>query len=230
MNFDVATFYKFVELDDLGPLQEKIEAACDAQGVKGTILLAREGINATIAGSQEGVKSVLDLLRDDQRFEGLKARHASYEKIPFQRLKVKIKEEIVTLRAEADPTKKVGVYLSPEEWNELIQEKDVLVIDTRNDFEVQYGTFEGATNPETERFGEFPEYVEKKLKGKEKAKIAMFCTGGIRCEKATSYLLDQGFEEVYHLEGGILRYIDEVDPEKSLWRGECFVFDDRRTY
>lgn len=230
MKYDVATFYRFVSFENPDELREQIEVCCRDEGVRGTILVAMEGINATISGPTEGVKAVLEFLRSIPGLEGLEARHSAYDSIPFQRLKVKVKDEIVTLKAPADPNKKVGRYLSPGEWNDLLRDPEVLVIDTRNDFEYEYGTFEGAVNPKTTSFGEFPGFVQEVLKGEEQRKIAMFCTGGIRCEKATSYLLDQGFEEVYHLKGGILRYLDEVEAEKSLWKGDCFVFDEREVY
>ena len=229
MNYEVATFYRFTTLQDLEGRQEALIALCEEEGVLGTVLLAGEGLNGTIAGPKAGVARVLAELRAEPAFAGLEARRAEAESIPFQRLKVKVKDEIVTLRAPADPRAVVGTYLGPQEWNEMIRDPEVLVIDTRNDFEVRHGTFVGAVNPETEKFCDFPEYVERELGDARQKKIAMFCTGGIRCEKATSYLLSQGFEEVYHLEGGILRYLDEVSPEESLWKGKCFVFDERET-
>ena len=228
--FVVATFYRFVELDELASRRSKLVEICDNAGVRGTILLADEGINATIAGPPDGVEAVLAHLRADPALQGLPARIAGHDELPFKRLKVKIKDEIVTFRQpEVDPTEVVGRYVHPREWNELVEDPEVVVIDTRNDFEVRYGTFEGSLNPKTEKFSDLPEFVEDHLDPNKHTKIAMFCTGGIRCEKATSYMKAQGFEEVYHLKGGILHYLEEIPAARSRWRGECFVFDERET-
>ncbi|MEM9538726.1 MAG: rhodanese-related sulfurtransferase [Cyanobacteria bacterium P01_E01_bin.42] len=228
MSLVVATFYQFVALPDYREKQAEILPFCQEQGIKGTILLAEEGMNGTIAGSREAIATVLTFLRSDSRFANLEHKESQTEKQPFERLKVKLKREIVTLGVpEANPSDRVGTYIDPQDWNALITHPDVTLIDTRNDYEVDIGTFQGAKNPETHSFREFPDYVRTHLDPEKQSKVAMFCTGGIRCEKATSYLLKQGFSEVYHLKGGILKYLEEIPPEESLWKGECFVFDDR---
>ncbi|MTJ51273.1 rhodanese-related sulfurtransferase [Anabaena sp. UHCC 0253] len=224
----VAALYKFVSLPDYKELQAPLLSFCQSQGIKGTILLASEGINGTIAGSRQEIDGVLAFLRTDSRFADLEHKESYTEIPPFERLKVRLKPEIVTLGLpEVNPNEKVGTYVTPEEWNDLISNPEVTVIDTRNDYEVTIGTFKGAKNPQTETFRDFPQYVEQHLDSHKHKKVAMFCTGGIRCEKASSYLLSQGFEEVYHLKGGILKYLEEVPQENSLWEGECFVFDER---
>jgi UPF0176 protein len=224
----VASFYRFVAFPDFREAKEPLLGRCLECGVKGTILLAPEGINGTIAGPEGGIDAVLECLRSDARFAGLKARMSEVDGIPFGRMRVRLKKEIVTLKApEADPTKRVGEYVAPRDWNELLEDPEVVVVDTRNAFEVEEGTFRGAINPGTRSFGQFPGWVDANLDPKEHRAIAMFCTGGIRCEKATSYLLQRGFERVYHLRGGILGYLDEVPAEESLWEGKCFVFDGR---
>ncbi|HSH01847.1 MAG TPA: rhodanese-related sulfurtransferase [Anaerolineae bacterium] len=228
--FLIAAFYQFAELPDFEALQAPLLAIAEEGGVKGTILLASEGVNGTIAGPAEGVQAVLAWLRADERLAKMRHKESFADFIPFKRMKVRLKKEIVTLRQDGvSPLDVVGTYVPPQAWNELIQDPDVLLIDTRNDFEVQVGSFSGAKNPKTTAFGEFPEYVEQNLDPSKHKKVAMFCTGGIRCEKATAFMLQKGFEEVYHLEGGILRYLEEVAPEESLWEGECFVFDERVT-
>lgn len=224
----VSTFYKFVKLPDYQELKNPLLDLCKSNGVRGTILLAQEGINATIAGTREGMDRLLDSLRDDPRFSDLKTKESYTDEIPFERTKVRLKREIVALKVDGiDPTDLVGRYVDPQDWNALISDPDVLVIDTRNDYEAQIGTFKGAINPKTEAFNEFPQYVAKNLNPDKHKKVAMFCTGGIRCEKATAFMLKQGFEEVYHLNGGILRYLELIQPDESLWEGECFVFDER---
>ena len=223
----IATFYKFVTLNDCETLQKQLHTLCTEQGVFGTILLAEEGINSTIAGTRSGMDAILNFLRADSRFSDLVVKESFTDSIPFKRVKVKIKPEIVTFRASADPNQQVGTYVEPDNWNELIADPDVIVIDTRNHFEVEVGTFQRAISPRTDSFTEFSKFVGENLDTKENKKIAMFCTGGIRCEKATSYMIEQGFEDVYHLKGGILRYLEMIDPEQSLWEGECFVFDER---
>jgi UPF0176 protein len=201
---------------------------CQSQGIKGTILLAQEGINGTIAGSRQQIDTVLAFLRNDSRFADLEHKESYTEIPPFERLKIRLKPEIVTLGLpEVNPAEKVGTYVKPEDWNDLISNPEVTVIDTRNDYEVTIGTFKGAENPQTQIFRDFPEYVQQHLDPKKHQKVAMFCTGGIRCEKASSYLLSQGFEEVYHLQGGILKYLEEIPQTESLWEGECFIFDQR---
>jgi UPF0176 protein len=224
----VATFYKFIKLADYKKKRENLLTYCQRQGIKGTILLAEEGINATISGSRPAINALLSFLRSDPRLADLEPKESYAESPPFKRMKVRLKKEIVTLGLPGiDPEKKVGSYVQPKDWNTLITDPDVLVIDTRNQFEVQIGTFKRAENPRTASFREFPEYVRTHLNPDQHKKVALFCTGGIRCEKASSFLLEQGFQEVYHLQGGILKYLEEVPLEESLWQGECFVFDQR---
>lgn len=224
----VAAFYKFVSLPDYVELRAPLLALCQEQEIRGTILLAQEGINGTIAGSRSAIAKVLDYLRSDSRFADLNVKESETESRMFDRLKVKLKKEIVTLGIpEVDPTQKVGTYVKPQEWNAVISDPETIVIDVRNRFEVSVGSFEGAIDPETASFRQFPDYVRSQLDPRQHQKVAMFCTGGIRCEKASAYLLSQGFKQVYHLEGGILKYLEEVPSEESLWRGECFVFDQR---
>ncbi len=226
--FVVATFYKFVHLPDAACWRDNLLALCGTQQITGTIILATEGINSTIAGSPEGITAVLETLTADARFRELAVKFSRSAKSPFRRLKVKIKPEIVTMGLPAlDPARQSGKYVAPEEWNRLISDPEVVVIDTRNDYEVRIGTFRRAQNPRTRSFREFPEFAEQHLAPLRDRKIAMFCTGGIRCEKATAYLREKGFTEVYHLQGGILQYLESVPPAESLWEGECFVFDER---
>ncbi|MGF1478079.1 MAG: rhodanese-related sulfurtransferase [Cyanophyceae cyanobacterium] len=224
----VATFYKFVRLPDLTEFQAALIAYGHKQQIKGTILLATEGINGTIAGSGEAIASVLAFLRSNERLADLEHQESVAESVPFDRLKVRIKPEIVTSGLPAiDPSQRVGQYLSPQEWNHVISDPEVTVIDTRNQYEVKIGTFKNAQDPQTASFRDFPDYVRTHLDPAKHRKVALFCTGGIRCEKATSFLLSQGFPEVYHLKGGILNYLREIPAEDSLWQGECFVFDQR---
>lgn len=226
----VAAMYRFVRLDDYQALRAPLHRVLLDNQVKGTLLLAREGLNGTIAGSREGIDAVLAWLGNDERFAGIEVKESHTDENPFYRTKVKLKNEIVTMGVEdIDPNQVVGTYVSPAEWNRLIADPDVLVIDTRNDYEYQIGTFERAVNPQTQSFREFPEFVEQNLDPTRHRKVAMFCTGGIRCEKSTAYLKQRGFDEVYHLKGGILKYLEDVPEEESLWRGECFVFDNRVT-
>lgn len=228
MCLTVATFYKFVALPDCVALQQPLKEICQTQSVKGTILLAEEGINGTIAGAKQGVNAVLSYLRSDKRLSDVDIKESLATEPPFEKLKVRLKKEIVTIGLpEVSPVKQVGTYVSAQQWNEIISDPKVTVIDTRNDYEVGMGTFQRAQNPETATFNEFPNYTKETLDPGKHKKIAMFCTGGIRCEKASSYLLSQGFEEVYHLKGGILKYLEEIPEEESLWEGECFVFDER---
>lgn len=228
----VMAFYKFADLPDFATLQPHLKRVCKRAEVYGTILLAHEGINGTIAGKHEGIVAVRDYLCQHPALADLQAKYAFAETQPFYRLKVRLKKEIVTFGKPAlNPQNTVGTYVEPEDWNALITRPDTLTIDTRNTYEVAIGTFAGAVNPQTESFREFASYVEQHLKpliAETKPKnIAMFCTGGIRCEKSTSYLLEQGFENVYHLKGGILKYLERIPPAESLWQGECFVFDQR---
>jgi UPF0176 protein len=227
-----AALYKFVSLPDYKSLQDPILVACVSNHIKGTLLLAEEGINGTIAGLPEDIHHFLHFLRTNplfgKRFADLEHKESFASDHPFYRMKVKLKKEIVTLGvAGVSPTKKVGTYIKPEDWNALISDPDVVLIDTRNDYEVDIGTFKGAIDPKTTTFREFPEYVARHFDKTKHKKVAMFCTGGIRCEKASSYMMDQGFEEVYHLQGGILKYLETVPEAESMWQGECFVFDQR---
>ena len=230
MKLIVAAFYKFMKIPDYRDKRQPLLDFCQERAIKGTILLAKEGINGTIAGDQEAIDQVIAFLAQDFCLTDLEVKESQTEFMPFDRMKVKLKKEIVTIGLpEVDPTEEVGTYVKPEDWNELISDPEVIVIDTRNDYEVEIGTFSGAINPKTESFRDFPEYTRKNLDPNKHKKVAMFCTGGIRCEKATSYLLDRGFQEVYHLKGGVLKYLAEIPPEESMWEGECFVFDDRVT-
>jgi UPF0176 protein len=226
----VCALYKFVTLDDFQAKKQPLLDFMLARDIRGTLLLAREGINGTVAASREAIDALLDYLREDPRLAEISFKESYTDSSPFMRSRVKLKKEIVTMGVEGiDPKRVVGTYVKPEQWNQLISEPDVLLVDTRNDYEVQVGTFKNAVNPKTDSFREFPEYVKTHLDPKKHKKVAMFCTGGIRCEKSTAYLKEQGFEEVYHLEGGILKYLEEVPAEQSMWEGECFVFDDRVT-
>lgn len=228
--FVISAFYQFVRLDDYQAMQGPMQDFCRAQGVRGSILMSDEGINGTIAGTRAGIDAVMAYLRADERLANLLHKESFADFRPFKRMKVRLKKEIVTIkRDDADPFKQVGTYVPPEEWNALISRDDVILVDTRNDYELKYGTFQGAIDPDIRSFSQFPDYIDEHLDPQTHRKVAMFCTGGIRCEKATAYLLAQGFEEVYHLEGGILRYFEEIAPEESLWDGECFVFDERVT-
>lgn len=227
MTLVVTTFYKFVRLPDCAEIQSALQKLCAAQQIRGTILLAPEGINGTIAGTRAAIDQILAFLQLDSRFTDLELKESVAEEMPFDRLKVRLKAEIVTLGLPAvDPNEQVGTYVEPADWNTLISAPDVVVIDARNQYEVAIGTFQHAQNPGTESFRQFPEYVQQ-LDPTQHKKIAMFCTGGIRCEKASALMLSQGFQEVYHLKGGILKYLESVPPEDSLWEGECFVFDQR---
>lgn len=226
--FLTAALYKFVSLPDYKTLQQPILDACLKHNIKGTILLAQEGINGTIAGNPDDIHAVLAYLRQDARLSGLEHKESYADEHPFYRMKVKLKKEIVTMGVpEVNPNHVVGTYVRPEDWNNIISDPDVIVLDTRNDYETHIGTFKGAIDPKTTTFREFPQYVEQHLDKTKHKKVAMFCTGGIRCEKASSYMKQQGFEEVYHLQGGILKYLETVPKEQSLWEGECFVFDQR---
>lgn len=224
----ICALYKFVRLENHLELRLPLLEKMANLDVKGTLLLAAEGINGTIAGSQSAVEQVLDFLQEQPHLNAIVHKESFSDDNPFHRTKVKLKKEIVTMGVEGiDPNQVVGTYVKPKDWNALISDPQVLLVDTRNDYEVEIGTFKGALNPDTETFREFPQYVKDNLDKNKHKKVAMFCTGGIRCEKSTAYLKDQGFEEVYHLEGGILKYLEEVPSDNSLWQGECFVFDGR---
>lgn len=226
----VAALYKFVEIDDLLSLQSNLYEICEKNNIMGTILIANEGINGTISGKTNEINQTISLLKSDKRFANIEIKYSSTNKQPFHRMKVRLKKEIVTIGLpEINPNKKVGTYVKPEDWNDLISDPNVIVIDTRNKYETKIGSFQNALDPETSSFREFPDWVKKFKSSKENAnkKIAMFCTGGIRCEKASSLMKEEGFEDVYHLQGGILKYLETIDKENSLWNGECFVFDQR---
>jgi UPF0176 protein len=232
MTYKVAAFYQFTEFADFRALREPLRARCADLELKGSVLLAAEGINGTLAGTAEAVDALVAEFEHGPLFGGrldnLELKFSTAQVMPFGRLKVRLKREIVTLGDErCDPTRQVGTYVEPAEWNALIAAEDTLVIDTRNAFEVEMGTFEGAIDPNIASFGQFKNFVADKLDPAKHRRIAMFCTGGIRCEKASSHLLARGFAEVYHLKGGILRYLEEIDETHSRWRGACFVFDER---
>tara|TARA_B100001248_G_scaffold261719_1_gene253875 strand:- start:27576 stop:28496 length:921 start_codon:yes stop_codon:yes gene_type:complete len=224
----VAALYHFVSLPDYKELQQPLLDVCLENDIRGTLLLAEEGINGTVAGTREGIDALLAYLRNDPRLTDLDHKESFTGKRPFYRMKVKLKKEIVTIGIpEVSPTQCVGEYIEPKDWNAIISDPETIVIDTRNDYEYELGTFKGAIDPKTKSFREFPKYIEDNVDVQQHKKVAMFCTGGIRCEKASSFMLTQGFEKVYHLKGGILKYLEEVPQEESLWEGECFVFDDR---
>ena len=224
----VAALYHFVRLENFEKLRQPLLDCMVSNEVKGTLLLANEGINGTIAGSRKGIDAVLNWIRQDQRLAGVDSKESYTDEAPFYRSKVKLKKEIVTMGVEGiDPLQVVGTYVKPEDWNALISDPNVILVDTRNDYEYNIGTFKNAINPNTETFREFPDYVKQNLDPKQHKKVAMFCTGGIRCEKSTAYLKEQGFNEVYHLQGGILKYLEQVPKDDTLWQGECFVFDNR---
>ena len=230
--FLTIAFYHFVSLENIKQFQPFIQKFCQKNNIKGTILLASEGINGTISGQDISIHNFLRFIRDDSffndNFKNLEHKESWAEKNPFYRMKVRLKKEIVALGVDGiSPTKKVGKYVTPEEWNNLIKDPNTIVIDTRNNYEVDIGTFKNSINPKTESFREFPAYVDNNLKNNKSKKVAMFCTGGIRCEKATSLMLEKGFKDVYHLKGGILKYLENIPQEQSLWEGECFVFDQR---
>jgi UPF0176 protein len=230
MSIVVIAFYKFVSLPDYVQLKPVLRDYCKEHGILGTILLASEGINGMLAGSRQAIDEFVSSIHSDSRFSDLQWKESYHAQIPFEKMKVRLKREIVGLGVQGvDPLRKVGTYIPPEKWNELLNDPEITLVDTRNTFEVELGTFKGAIDPKTRAFREFPAFVENTLDPEKNKKIAMFCTGGIRCEKASSYLLEKGFEEVYHLEGGILKYLEEIPKEESLFEGECFVFDERVT-
>jgi len=232
MPHKVAAFYQFASFPHFRELREPLRALCAGLKLKGSVLLAPEGINGTLAGDTDAVGEMVNVLRGGDLFGGrldnLEVKFSTASAMPFRRLKIRLKKEIVTLGdTAADPTRQVGIYVDPADWNDLIAAPDTLVIDTRNAFEVAMGTFEGAVDPGIKSFGQFRDFAARRLDPAKHRKVAMFCTGGIRCEKASSYLLARGFAEVYHLKGGILKYLEGVPEAESRWRGECFVFDDR---
>jgi UPF0176 protein len=226
----VAAMYKFVTLLDYREIQTPLLQTMKQNNIKGTLLLAEEGINGTVSGPREGIDALLTWLRNDPRFADIEHKESYCDEQPFQRTKVRLKREIVNLGVPGtDPNKAVGHYVEAKDWNDLISQPDVLLIDTRNDYEITAGTFENAQNPNTKFFSQFPEYVQNNCDPKKHKKVAMFCTGGIRCEKASSYMINAGFENVYHLKGGILKYLETVPQEESKWHGDCFIFDERVT-
>jgi UPF0176 protein len=228
MTWNIAAIYKFIELENLELLQESLINSCDQLDICGIILVAPEGVNGTFAGQGENLTRFLETFVEQFSIESEDIKYASADIKPFLRMKVRVKREIITMRAdEANPHQQVGKYVSPAAWNELIQDPDVMLLDTRNDFETKVGMFKNAADPDIADFTDFKEYVEKELDPEKHKKVAMYCTGGIRCEKASSYMLAHGFEEIYHLRGGILKYLEEVPQDQSLWEGDCFVFDRR---
>ncbi|MBE8215368.1 MAG: rhodanese-related sulfurtransferase [Endozoicomonadaceae bacterium] len=228
MGWVIASLYQFTTLEDWKGLYEPLLFFMKEQGIKGTILLAREGVNGTVCGARDSIDQLKQWFAQDARFQNLEYKESVSNQPVFYRTKVKLKKEIVTLGIDdVDPAKNAGIYVEPHHWNQLILDSNVTVLDTRNHYEVKIGSFQGAISANTNNFREFPQFVEKKLDRKQHKKIAMFCTGGIRCEKSTAYLKKQGFESVYHLKGGILKYLEVIPEDDSLWQGECFVFDQR---
>lgn len=226
--FTIAALYHFAPVADPVQMQSTVKMRCEELEIKGTLLIANEGINGTISGAAANIDSILDFLSSIPKFADLVWKLSTSPEQPFARLKVRLKREIVTMgQPDVDPRGAVGQYIEPEDWNDFISAEDVVVIDTRNDYEVSIGTFDGAIDPKTKSFREFPSWWKDNKQRFANQKVAMFCTGGIRCEKSTSYLRSQGIEEVFHLKGGILKYLEEVPEEKSVWNGECFVFDGR---
>jgi UPF0176 protein len=226
----VCALYKFVTLEKFQDLRQPLLKVMEYNKIRGTLLLASEGINGTVASNRQGIDALLAWFEKDARLGNIVVKESFETSNPFNRIKVKLKKEIVTMGIEGiDPQQVVGTYVKPKDWNALISDPDVVLVDTRNAYEVKVGTFEGALNPNTTNFREFPQYVRDNLDPKTNKKVAMFCTGGIRCEKSTAYLKEQGFDEVYHLEGGILKYLEEVPEANTMWQGECFVFDNRVT-
>jgi UPF0176 protein len=230
----VAAFYKFVDLPHYKDLREELKLFCAERGIVGTILLSPEGINSTSAGSENAILDLLGHLKSKPEFSDLIYKTSTADEKPFRRMKVKLKKEIVTLGVNKDnfvvkPHAGMGVEVPPSEWNDIISDPDVILIDTRNDYECELGTFKGAIDPMTDKFTEFPDYIEKNFNPEKNKKVAMFCTGGIRCEKASAFMMQMGYETIYQLKGGILKYLEEIPLEKSMWEGECYVFDKRVT-
>jgi len=227
-HFVVCAMYKFVALPEYEALRKPLLEVMEANEVRGTLLIAAEGINGTVSAKREGIDNLLTWLGKQPNLNNIVSKESYDDECPFYRTKVKLKNEIVTMGVEGiDPLKVVGSYVKPNEWNALISDPDVILIDTRNDYEIEIGTFQNAVDPNTKTFREFPQWAKENLDPEKHKKVAMFCTGGIRCEKSTAYMKEQGFDEVYHLEGGILKYLEEVPKEETMWEGECFVFDNR---
>ena len=230
MTYRIAALYKFVPVADIAATKQRLLPLFEEWGLCGSLLIAPEGINGTLAGQGDAIDKLVDLVGKEFGLEADLIKFSEADEKPFQRLRLRLKKEIITFKQEkADPNIQVGTYVKPQDWNALISDPEVLLIDTRNDYEVAIGTFKGAIDPKTETFREFPDYIKANFDPSKHKKVAMFCTGGIRCEKASSYMLGEGFEEVYHLKGGILKYFEEVPQEQSLWDGDCFVFDNRVT-
>lgn len=224
----VLSLYKFTAIKNTKRLREKLLTKCAELSIKGTFIIASEGINGTVGGEKPSINSIAEFLKSEMGLGNTECKYSYYHKNPFYRMKIKIKDELVPLgTSEFDPENKAGIHVSPSEWNELIEDPDTVLIDVRNDYEVDVGTFKNAINPKTRNFREFTAFVKEKLDPEKHKKIAMFCTGGIRCEKASSYMLHKGFSSVYQLQGGILKYLEEVPRDESAWKGECFVFDNR---
>lgn len=229
-NITICALYKFCHMTNINDLKVKLRHICEQANISGTLLLAEEGINGTISGSSNGIRHVINFLHTQQNLNPIEYKLSYAKTTPFHRLKVKIKSEICTMNEpDVKPSLKTGTYVNPEEWNELIAQEDVMLIDTRNDYESDVGTFENAITPNTTNFRDFSEWSKKNLDPKKHKKVAMFCTGGIRCEKSTAHLLNEGFENVYHLKGGILNYFEKIKHNNSKFNGECFVFDNRVT-
>ncbi|MBL0767929.1 rhodanese-related sulfurtransferase [Sphingopyxis sp. DHUNG17] len=228
MSFTVAALYRFAPFDDPAALRAPLLALCEERGIKGTLLLAREGVNGTIAGTADGVAAVVDHIRALPGCADLDVKYSAAAAMPFGRMKVRLKKEIVTMKVPGvDPAREAGAYVAPAEWNAVVDDPDTVVIDTRNDFEVGYGSFDGAVNPHTKSFGDFPGWWRANADQFAGKRIAMFCTGGIRCEKSTAFLKSEGVDDVVHLKGGILAYLEQVPETESRWHGSCFVFDER---
>ena len=226
--YQIAALYQFTNIDDPIGFKNILQEKCDEFQLIGTLLIAHEGLNGTIAGKNNAIQSIMEFLIQDKRFNNINVKYSRAKEKPFNKLKILIKKEIVTLGVPGiNPLEDLGEYVKAEHWNELINDPEMLVLDTRNEYEVTIGTFKGAINPHTQTFRDFPDFVDKNLDASIHKKVAMFCTGGIRCEKATSFLKKLGFDNVYHLQGGILQYLEDIKVEKSLWVGECFVFDKR---
>lgn len=233
-SYFVTAFYKFIDLPHYKELREELKAFCEERGIVGTILLSPEGINSTSAGSENAMMDLIGHLKSKPEFSDLIYKTSTAKKKPFRRMKTKLKKEIVTLGVNKDdfvvkPHQGMGVEVPPQKWNDIISDPDVVLIDTRNDYECELGTFKGAIDPKTDSFTEFPDYIEKNFSPEKNKKVAMFCTGGIRCEKASAYMMEKGYETVYQLKGGVLKYLEEVPEEESMWQGECYVFDKRVT-